>query len=122
MNRFVATLVPAFIMLTVSAASATAQVNCNVAPNPASRANCQRALIGIYQEQARNHAAIERELAARARSVEQAQNIAGYMAGRHKDPRVGAAWDGGKLVGEAASEFAFRSPRVRNWNNRLYGQ
>jgi hypothetical protein len=106
----------------ISAGAAHAQVNCNAAPNSVSRANCQRAMIDMYQQGASNQAAMERDLANRARAVEQAQSYGSYAAGRHRDPRVGAAFDGGVAAGGIASELALRNQRVRNWNDRLWGQ
>jgi Skp family chaperone for outer membrane proteins len=112
----------ALAAFTAATAPASAQVNCHAAPNPASRANCQRAMVDMYQQQARNHAAIERDLANRMHYVEQAQRHAGNALNRHRDPRVGGAWDLGVAAGAAASEYALRDPRIRNWNNRFYGQ
>jgi hypothetical protein len=79
-------------------------------------------MIDMHQQQARNQAAIERDLANRMYAIEQAQRHAGYALNRHRDPRVGGAWDLGVTAGAAASEYALRNPRIRDWNNRLYGQ
>jgi hypothetical protein len=122
MDRIATTLISFTIVLIASAASASAQVNCNAAPNPTSRANCQRAMIGIYQEQARNQDAITRDLGRAALGVERMQDAAGWVANRHPDSRVGATWDGARAAGQFGAEQALRNPHVRNWNNRLYGQ